>query len=408
MERHYGIDWLRIGAFGLLIFYHIGMVFVPWPFQVKTAHPLIWTEIPMFLTSPWRLTLLFVVSGYASRALIAKSPGIAAFLRRRSGRLLLPLLFGMAVIVPPQTWIEVTTQHGYAHGFARFWLHDYFRFGTMYGIVMPTWNHLWFIAYLWVYTALLSLAALLPGANRTQALFDRAFSGWRALVIPALYFILLEAVLFHRIEDTHDLFGDGVAHLRYIPAFLFGFGLAGSPTVMAALARHWKPAAALAIACYATIATLLIVYPDFSFTSVSVTTIYRVVRHGETWTAIAALIGVAESFWNHDHRWRATLAEATFPFYIIHQTVIVLVGGALLAVHVSPLAEFAILVTTTITGCWAFYLGGRKVAWLRPLIGLRVAQRPASAKRGTHDDIKRLDLAGPRWSWNARAREDCA
>ena len=69
MERHYGMDWLRIGAFGLLILYHIGMVFVPWGFQVKTAHPLAWAEIPMLLTSPWRLTLLFVVSGYASRAL---------------------------------------------------------------------------------------------------------------------------------------------------------------------------------------------------------------------------------------------------------------------------------------------------------------------------------------------------
>src|SRR3546814_11583787 len=83
-----------IGAFALLIVYHVGMVFVPWGFHVKTEHPLIWAEIPMFLTSPWRLTLLFVVSGYASRALIGKMPGIGAFLRQRSGRLLWPLLFG--------------------------------------------------------------------------------------------------------------------------------------------------------------------------------------------------------------------------------------------------------------------------------------------------------------------------
>src|SRR3546814_13234653 len=92
------------------------MVFVPWGFHVKTEHPLIWAEIPMFLTSPWRLTLLFVVSGYASRALIGKMPGIGAFLRQRSGRLLWQLLFGMAVVVPPQTWVELTTQHGYTGG----------------------------------------------------------------------------------------------------------------------------------------------------------------------------------------------------------------------------------------------------------------------------------------------------
>jgi hypothetical protein len=33
--------------------------------------------------------------------------------------------------------------------------------------------------------------------------------------------------------------------------------------------------------------------------------------------------------------------------------------------------EFAILVPATIAGCWAFYLIGRDVNWLRPLIGLR-------------------------------------
>ena len=91
MERHYGMDWLRIGAFALLILYHIGMVFVPWGFHVKTAQPAVWVEIPMLFTNPWRLTLLFVVSGFASRALVAKSPGPARFLGSRSARLLIPL-----------------------------------------------------------------------------------------------------------------------------------------------------------------------------------------------------------------------------------------------------------------------------------------------------------------------------
>src|SRR5690606_38302857 len=102
--------------FGLLILYHVGMVFVPWGFQVKTAHPLVGAEIPMFLTSPWRLSLLFVVSGYASRALLSRSAGVRGFLKGRASRLAVPLLFGMALIVPPQTWVEVTTQHGYAQG----------------------------------------------------------------------------------------------------------------------------------------------------------------------------------------------------------------------------------------------------------------------------------------------------
>ncbi len=381
MNRHYGMDWLRIGAFGLLIFYHIGMVFVPWPFQVKTANPLAWVEIPMFLTSPWRLTLLFVVAGYASRALLAKSSGVGAFFKDRSGRLLVPLLFGVAVVVPPQSWVELVTQHGYVKSYTTFLLHDYFRFGKLDGIILPTWNHLWFVAYLWIYTAILSATAALAGKARIQQLFDTLFQNWRALVLPTVYILLLEVVLFRQTEDTHDLVGDGVAHLRYFPAFLFGFGLAGSPTVLAAFARQWRIAAALAIGCFLTIAALLVRWPDFSFPAdPTIIWSYRIARHVETWTAIAALVGIAERFGNRDHPWRATLAEATFPFYIIHQTIIVLVEGWLLQFDLGAAAEFVILAFTTVAGCWTFYSVGRHVAWLRPLIGLRM-RRPRGSRR---------------------------
>lgn len=372
MERHYGMDWLRIGAFKLLILYHIGMVLVPWPFHVKTAHPLAWVEIPMFATNPWRLTLLFVVSGYASRALLAKAGGAGTFLRSRSSRLLPPLIVGMAVIVPPQTWVELTTQHGYRHGYPAFWLGDYFRFGTIDGIIMPTWNHLWFVVYLWIYSVVLACACAALGRNSLQGWFDRAFAGWGAVVLPAIYFLLLGAALFPQIEDTHDLFHDGVAHLRYLPAFLFGFGLARSPLVLASLARHWRVTGTVSVLSFAVIAMLLTLWPDFTFpeTPVVVRT-YRFARHLETWTAIAALIGIAERFWNRDGRWRATLAEATFPFYLIHQTIIVLVGGWLLPFVLAPGTEVAILLLATVAGCWTFYDAGRRVGWLRPLIGLK-------------------------------------
>jgi len=381
MERHYGMDWLRIGAFGLLILYHVGMVFVPWGFQVKTAHPLVGAEIPMFLTSPWRLSLLFLVSGYASRALLSRSAGVRGFLKGRASRLAVPLLFGMAVIVPPQTWVEVTTQHGYTQGFLHFYTHDYFRFGTLFGIVMPTWNHLWFVLYLLAYTlGLGAFAAFVPG-KPAQVLFDRVFAGPRVLWLPVLYVALIQTVLFHRAEDTHDLINDLPAHLRYVPAFLFGFGLAGSQAVRSTLAAHWKVAAALAIASYAMIAALLIAWPDFSFPSHGETILFRLARDVETWTAIAALIGVAERHWNRDHAWRPMLTEAVFPFYIVHQTVIVLVEYWLLPLHWNPAAEFSVLIAATVAGCWAFYLVGREIRPLRPLIGLRAAARPKPAFR---------------------------
>ena len=377
MQRHYGMDWLRIGAFGLLILYHIGMAFVPWGYHVKTEHPMAWVEIPMLFINPWHLTLLFIVSGYASRALYARCTGFRAFLARRSARLLLPLLFGIAVIVPPQTWIEVTTQHGYAPGFFHFWTHDYFRFGTMFGIVMPTWNHLWFVAYLWAYTLGLALLASVRGADRLQHAFDVAFGGRRGLWVPLAFVIVIQFWLFPRDVDTHDLIHDGQAHLQYFPAFLFGFGLAGSRAALDGFALHWKAPAILVIGSYGMIAASLVAWPNFTFPSDGVATAYHFAREVEVWSATAALIGVAERFLNRDHRWRATLAEGTFPFYLIHQTIIVVVAGWLLPLHLNPAIEFVILLPVTVAGCWVFYAAGREINWLRPLIGLKRRGRSA-------------------------------
>jgi hypothetical protein len=390
------MDWLRIGAFALLIFYHIGMVFVPWGFHIKTAQPMDWVEIPMLLTNPWRLTLLFVVSGYASRALLSKSAGIGAFLGNRSSRLLIPLVFGMALIVPPQTWVELVGKHGYGQSYLWFLAHDYYRFGTLDGIIMPTWNHLWFVIYLWVYTLVLALMMLAPSTGKLQAVFDRVFGGARAVWLPVVFLLVTQYWLFHRDDDTHDLFGDWLAHLQYFPAFLFGFGLAGSRAVKDGLSRWWAVSAAIAIGCYAVIAGLLVAYPDFSFPTHNVTLVFRLAREVDTWLAIAALIGIAERFLNRDSAWRATLAEATFPFYIIHQTVIVLVEFWVKPLGIGAAGEFAILVPATIAGCWGFYLIGREVNVLRPLIGLK--SRRTAAKPAPRTD----------WIDSVRARPDVA
>lgn len=406
MTRHYGMDWLRIGAFAILILYHTAMVFTPWGFHVKTAQPVEWLSVAMMITNPWRLTLLFVVSGYASRALLAKSGGAGKFLTSRASRLLVPLAFGVAVMVPPQAWVELVTQHGYAQNFWYFLVHDYFRFGAMNGITLPGWNHLWFVGYLFAYTAALSLFLLIPRPARLQHWFDRAFGGWRALVIPTVYLVLSQVVIFHRWTDTQDLIHDGVAHLAYFPAFLFGFGLARSPNVLASFARWWKPAAAIAALSYAFGAGVELAYPGSQVPPQWLGDQMMAAHQIQCWAAVAALIGLAERFLNRDAAIRPMLTEAVFPFYLIHQTVIVVGEYWLASFHLGPLPEFAILVALTVAGCWAFYLGGREVNWLRPLIGLR--RRPATATARDHDKPRFLVAGDPRWRRRDRAQPDPA
>ena len=83
--RLYFLDWVRILAFLLLILYHVGMYYVSWDWHVKSPHANDAIEPLMMLSSPWRLGLLFLISGAASSFLLAKL-GAGRFMRQRSVR----------------------------------------------------------------------------------------------------------------------------------------------------------------------------------------------------------------------------------------------------------------------------------------------------------------------------------
>ena len=142
-QRAFFLDWLRIAAFGLLVIYHVGMYYVSWDWHVKSPFAGPGLEPWMMLTSPWRMALLFLVSGAATSFLLQRDTG-GAFLRSRSRRLLLPLLCGVLVIVPPQAYFEVVHKHAFAGSYLDF-LRLYFagyggfcRAGQC--LVLPTWN----------------------------------------------------------------------------------------------------------------------------------------------------------------------------------------------------------------------------------------------------------------------------
>lgn len=65
-ERRHDIDWLRVIAIGLLLIYHIAIIFQPWAMFVgfiRSTESLekLWT--PMTMLNVWRIPFLFYVSG---------------------------------------------------------------------------------------------------------------------------------------------------------------------------------------------------------------------------------------------------------------------------------------------------------------------------------------------------------
>jgi hypothetical protein len=371
-ERHYGLDWLRIGAFALLILYHIGMVFAPWDWVIKTNHRYDALIAPMALLTPWRLALLFAVSGYASRKLLDRSPSSRAFAASRHRRLLIPLAFGMAAIVPIEMWVRVM-ETGYPHGYLFFWTHDYWRVGSFWGRQFPSWEHLWFVAYLWVYTMLVLGALTLGGpalTRRVERMIKWLARDYRLLWAPACVLIVFKLSLLFVVPEQQGLTTDWSGHAQFLPMFLFGFVLAGAPSLWPALARVAKPALIVAAVSGAVAVAVEMQFPGAEVPSHEVMALDRAARLAMGWSVTIALFHLANRWLNRDHRWRRTIGEAVFPFYIVHHPAIVLIAWYTLPLELPPLAEFAVLLAGTIGACAIVYLAGRELRWVRPLIGL--------------------------------------
>ena len=382
-QRHYGMDWLRIAAFALLIVYHVAMVFAPWAWVIKTPQSYPALIAPMALLTPWRLPLLFAVSGYASRKLYDRGAGPGAFARSRAIRLLVPLAFGMAVIVPLEMWVRVM-ETGYAGSYLHFWTVDYWRTGEFYGREFPSWEHLWFVAYLAAYSFLLA-AALAVAGTRAQGWMRRGAdwlaAGNRILWLPLAVLIAARLALLFVAPERQGLTRDWAGHAQYLPIFLFGFVLAGAPQLWPAVRRAWKAGLAIAALTGIVIVAIELRWPGSATPPHAMMALDRGCRIAMAWGMILALLHLAESHWNRDHRWRRPLAEAVFPFYIVHHPAIVLIAWYTLPLGLPPLAEFAVLLAGTIAVCLAVYALGRQVRWLRPLIGLRpLARAPRSAR----------------------------
>lgn len=382
-SRQYFLDWLRILAFGLLVPYHVGMYYVTWDWHVKSAAASDAIEPLMILSSPWRLGLLFLVAGAAARHLLGKQQ---SFVGSRTKRLLIPLIFGMFVIVPPQAFFEVQTKLAYAGSYLDFmdlYIHGYHGFCGKEGkcLSLPTWNHLWFVAYLWVYSLIgWALWRAWPGAagllERTLAKPRGALFVLLGLALPLMAARQI-AFLF---PSTHNLTWDWYNHAQYGGLFLLG--LLGAHSALWTLMQQWRRwALGLALLAWAALIVYFKAYDQVEPPQ-ALRVLMRCVWGDMEWWAITAACGYAKQWLNFDHAWRRWLTPAIFCVYILHQTVIVLLTRVLLPLALPPVVEGLLLIALTFAICLLGYVLIRRVPVLRDVLGISssVSEKARSAQ----------------------------
>lgn len=377
--RRIDLDWLRIGAFGLLILYHIAMFFGPWEWHFNSRHAQPWVSVVMVATNPWRLTLLFLISGVAVRYMAAKlPPGRLAF--ERSRRLLVPMLFGILILVPPQAYIEQVVKQGLGEGYLDYWRHfltvDHGLCSSAGCTAFPV-NHLWFIGYVWAYS--LVAAALMWWPARVRAAgsrIARLLTGPGALLLPFGYLAAVRLALFPAFGVTNHLLWDPYNHAVSLGVFLAGFLLAFHASFWESLdrLRWWALLAAVPSGLYLASDAALPV-PAQHPTAFATMIAFAL----NQWATIAALLGFGHRHLRTgDGPVLAYLREGVFPFYLVHQTIIVVAAYWFERWHMPGLPEFAALLAVTVLGSVLAFELARRISWLGPLLGLRMhASRPA-------------------------------
>ncbi len=373
--RRFDLDALRVGAFGLLILYHVGMLYVTWGFHVKSDHASPAIEPLMLLLNPWRLTLLFIISGAATR-FMGERMATSALARSRSLRLLLPLAFGMLVIVPPQSWAQVVESFGYAGSYLDFWPVYLTGGRPAWDIIMPTYNHLWFVIYLWIYTMLAAaLWRFLPAMERGVA---KALSGPGLWIWPIALPFAYIAFVGRIVPENHIFFADPYAHLQYGSAFFLGLTIARNDAVWSRIeGARWRALIA-AILTYAAFIALR----DAQTLPLKIAA--GVARETFAWTMMATLFGFARHHISRGSPLLTMLTEAVFPFYIVHQTTIILVAHALKGRHWPVALEAATIIAATVASCLAAYCIARAIPPLRLVMGLKADRAPDLSRSDLH------------------------
>lgn len=389
-DRRYDLDWLRIIAFGLLILYHCGMFYVTWDWHVKSRFASDTIEPLMMLTNPWRLTLLFLIAGAATR-FMADKMSVWKLTSARMGRLWPPLLLAVFVIVPPQTYYEIVealqampaeVAAQYPQALDNF----YVKYVTASGnwcdadgcLTTPTYNHMWFVAFLILYT--LALIPLLPLLRRIPKAVSVLIAGPFFILTPWLFMAALRVTLFPIFGESHDFREDWYLHALYFSVFLFGFAIAKSDAFFQRCVELRWIALTIAVISWTALITYFNAHPEGVTPPEWLRAIMRGVRELDAWCAIIAAIGFAHRHLKDaDGPVRRVLTQAIFPFYLIHQTVIVVAGHYLDEIQLPLAIEAPLLISVTALGCWLFYDLGRRVPFLRVWIGLPSKSQPSGA-----------------------------
>lgn len=367
------LDWLRVISIVTVFFLHSSMAYVEeWEWHLKNKETSNLLMEVNFWLGRFRMPLLFFISGTVTWFML-KNRTTGSFIGLRFRRLFIPLVFGILVIVPPQVYMERLTQ-GFKGNFADFYP-TVFTTGT-YPTGNFSWHHLWFIVYLFLYDILFAplFKWMMSERGKERLAFFNKLANRKWIYLLPVPSVIAYTSMNLSFPETHDLIHDWSRHIYWLFFLLTGFTCINFPSLMDSLERNRRTSFLLAFA-----SIIVINYfrwnnpdteiPDFgTWRTYAQMSLFPITAWGWIFTAV----GYGKRYLNKKHPIQNYINETVYPFYILHQTIIVIVAFYVIRTSEPVLNKFLFtFITSFVLVMCIYHLLIRPYAVMRFLFGMK-------------------------------------
>ncbi|MFQ5976047.1 MAG: acyltransferase family protein [Candidatus Hydrothermarchaeales archaeon] len=378
-ERRHDVDWLRVLATFSIVFFHVMRFFDldPWAVKNNATSEIVMPFIGFFVQ--WMMPIFFVISGAAIYfALGFRNP--RQFIKARITRIIIPLItVGVFVLVPPQEYIQAITYKNIPRGFSKISFYTQYVkniklfIGEFPFLYLPV-QHLWYLEYLFLFSLILLPLFIYLRKNtgmvsKLAGLTDR---GW-TIYLFALPVWLLMSILNPETPLGNVYWFGGWPLLAYPIFLILGFILFTDKRYEAAIEQQTKSAIKLAII---SLIVALIAWMKYGEGGLQYGTlgypVFMMLRAFNSWFFIIVFLGLGRKHLSYTSPFLRYFSEASLPIYMLHQTVIVVIGFFIQDWQIGILPKFIFLLIATCIGIMGIYeVLIRRINASRFLFGLK-------------------------------------
>ena len=380
-ERRYDIDWLRVLAMLSVFLFHCARFFDYEDWHVKNNQLDLGLSVFVSFLGLWIMPIFFLLSGEGSYfALSFRKSG--QYITERLKRLVVPLLFGMFVIIAPlQVYLERVSHSQFLGSFIEFYPHYFDGFYAFGGNFAWMGIHLWFLEFLFIFSLLSLPPFLYLRKEARQQRISRVVAFFKkpgAIFLLAVPLIIIELLVGLQPEGIGSRDAGGWSLVLYLIFFIYGYLIASDLSFKEAIERHRRIALVMGL-----ITSILLITAWYSLNvldHIFLSHFLAYVLEGvllptSSWFLLMAILGFGSKYLNFNNRVLEYANEAVLPFYILHQTVIVTIGFYIMNWSAGVTIKYLIISTSSFAIIIFLYEMVRRVSWLRFLFGMRPMKR---------------------------------